>query len=248
MRFLLLLSLFLNSLFAVVTVAPVDIGQRPGISGQVNASFLTQRGNTESDTYSGGTKIQYDDNTSYVTWAEFSFNYAQASGVKNASDTYAHLRYIHKFNDVRNVNWETFAQSETNQFTNITERFLTGGGLRFNIHDDEVGKIYLGTGVFYEHIDYATSADPTENALRGNFYLAYKKVFSKDSTLSYTMYYQPRANDIHDYLLMHNLELQVNVYLKLYLSLKLQYLEDTRPAVGIKSEDFTQTTSLVYKF
>jgi putative salt-induced outer membrane protein YdiY len=248
MRFLLLLLAFITSSFGVVTVAPVGIGEKPGFSGQVNASFQTQRGNSDTDAYSGGTKLQYDNNESYVTWAEFSFHYAEASGVKNTEDTYAHLRYIHKFNDVRNVNWEIFAQSETNQFTNITERFITGGGLRFNIHDDEIGKIYLGTGAFYEHIDYSTGIDPTENSLRGNFYLAYKKEFSKDSSISYTGYYQPRANDYRDYLLSHALELQVNIYLKLYLSFKMNFLEDSRPAVKIKQEDFSQTTSLVYKF
>lgn len=248
MRFFLLLFMFINSSFAVVTIAPVALGDKPGTSGQVNASFQTQRGNTDLDAYSGGCKIQYDNNASYVTWAEFSFDYAEAAGVKSAEDTYAHIRYIHSYDDIKNVNWEVFAQSETNQFTNITERFISGGGLRFNIHDDEAGLFYLGTGAFYEHINYSTSVDPTENSLRGNFYFAYKKDFSKASTVSYTMYYQPRANNYHDYLLLHNLELQVNIYLKLYLSFKLKYQEDSQPAVGIQQNDFSQTTSLVYKF
>lgn len=248
MRFILLLFILLSSSFAVVTVAPVTIGQKPGTSGQVNASFQTQKGNTNFDAYSGGAKIQYDDNQSYVTWAEFAFDYAEAAGVKNAEDTYSHLRYIHTYRDVKNVNWEVFAQAETNQFTNITARFITGGGLRFNIHDDELGMFYLGTGAFYEHINYSTTVDPTENSLRANLYLAYKKDFSKASSVSYTMYYQPRANDYKDYLLLQNLELQVNIYLKLYLSFKLKYIEDARPAVGVKGEDFSQTTSLVYKF
>lgn len=245
--FLLLISLFSLS-FGVVSIAPVEIGETPGISGQANASFQTQRGNTESDAYSGGVKLQYDDNASYVTWGELSVNYAEASGVKNSNDTYAHLRYIHTFNDIKNINWEVFTQSETNQFTSIQERFVTGGGMRFHIKDDELGTLYLGTGAFYEYINYSTSVDNRENNLRGNFYLAYKKEFNKDSSLSFVGYYQPKLNELYDYLLSNGLELQIFVYEKIYLSLKLSYLVDTKPAIGIKQEDFSQVTSFIYKF
>ncbi len=248
MRFFLLFVTLCSLSFGVVSIAPVAIGAKAGTSGQVNASFQTQRGNTESDAYSGGAKLQYDDNTSYVTWGELSVNYAEASGVKNSNATYAHLRYIHTFNGIKNINWEVFTQSETNQFTSIQERFVTGGGMRFHIKDDELGALYLGTGAFHEYIDYSTAVDATENNLRGNFYLAYNKTFSKDSSLSYVGYYQPKLNELYDYLLSNGLELQVFVYEKVYLSFKLSYLVDTKPAVGIKQEDFSQTTSFVYKF
>ena len=248
MRFLLLLFTLFNFSFAVVSIAPVEIGKAPGTSGQINASFQTQRGNTDADSYSGGAKIQYDDNASYVTWAEFVFHYAEASGVKNTNDTYAHLRYIHTYDHIKNINWEAFIQSETNQFTSVDERLITGGGYRFNIHDDELGAIYLGTGAFYEHIDYSTSIDPKESNLRGNFYLSYNKEFGKDSSLSYTGYYQPKLNNYHDYLISNSLELQVYVYLKIYLSLKVVYAVDSHPAISIKKDDFSQVTSLIYKF
>jgi putative salt-induced outer membrane protein YdiY len=248
MRFFLLLFTLFTLSFGVVSIAPVEIGTKPGTSGQINASFQTQRGNTETDAYSGGLKLQYDDNASYLTWGEATVNYAEASGVKNTNATYLHLRYIHTFNDIKNVNWETFAQSETNQFTRIQERFVTGGGMRFHIKDDELGTLYLGTGAFYEYIDYSTNVDMSENNLRGNFYLAYKKAFSKDSAISYAGYYQPKLNHLNDYLLSNGLELQVYVYEKIYLSLKLSYLVDTKPAIGIKAEDFSQITSFVYKF
>lgn len=248
MRFLLLLFTLFTLSFGVVSIAPVEIGAKAGTSGQINASFQTQRGNTEADAYSGSVKIQYDDNASYVTWGEVTVNYAEASGVKNTNATYMHLRYIHTFNDIKNVNWETFAQSETNQFTSIQERFVTGGGVRFHIRDDELGTFYLGTGAFYEHIDYSTDVDKSENNVRGNFYLAYKKAFSKDSAISYAGYYQPKLNGILDYLLSNSLELQVYVYEKIYLSLKVSYLVDSDPAIDIKRDDFSQITSFVYKF
>ncbi len=248
MRYLLLLFTLFNFAFAVVSIAPVEIGKTPGTSGQINGSFSTQRGNTDADAYSGGIKLQYDDNASYVTWGEVAFNYAEYSGIKNAADTYVHLRYIHTYDHIKNINWEAFIQSQTNQFTNVKERLITGGGYRFNVKDDDLGKFYLGAGAFYEFIDYSTSIDPKENNIRGNFYLSYKKDFGKDSAISYTGYYQPKLNNLHDYLLSNALELQVYVYLKIYLSLKVSYAVDSHPAIGIKDADFSQVTSLVYKF
>ena len=248
MRHLLLLLAALTFSHAVVSIAPVEIGKKPGISGKAEASFETKRGNTEKDEYKAGLKVQYDDNTTYVTWGEFSVNYAEASGAKNTNNTYAHLRYIHKFNSQKNINWEAFVQSETNEFTKVQERFLLGGGLRFHILDKLVGNTYVGIGGFYEHIDYTTSVDPQENNLRANVYLAYTRKFGENAELSYAGYYQPKADNIGDYILSNGLELEVLIYQKLYLSLKLLYNIDSKPAIDVKKEDFAQTTSLVYKF
>ena len=124
MRHLLLLLATLTFSHTVVSIAPVEIGKKPGISGKTEVSFETKRGNTETDQYSVGVRAQYDDNATYVTWGELSAHYAEASGAKNTNNTYAHIRYIHKLYDQKNINYEAFVQSETNEFTKVEERFL----------------------------------------------------------------------------------------------------------------------------
>ena len=246
MKYLVVILLSVINLFAIVSIAPVAIGENPGLSGMVEGALKTQKGNTDSDNYTAGAKLAYDNNKSYVMWSEFDFNYGKASGVKNANATFAHLRYIHKLE--KNLDWEVFVQSQTNEFTKVAERFLTGGGLRIHLNEEHYGSLYFGFGGFYEYLSYTTTVDPKENNIRGNFYIAYKKKFIKDSQISYVAYYQPKVGDISDYIILNSLELKVQVYEKVYITFLLSYNKDVKPAQGVKRADFSQSTSFSYKF
>ena len=237
---------FVNA--APITIVPVEIGADPGYSGKVEASFNTNKGNVDSDAYSTGARLQYDSNYDYVVWGEASINYAEASSVKNADDTYLHVRYIHKLDYQKNINWETYVQSETNEFTKIQERLLVGGNLRFHILQERIGNIFFGMGAFYEHIDYSSLIAGAENNMRDNLYLLYTKQLKEKNTISYAVYYQPKANNTNDYLLANSLELEILVYQKLYLTMKVSYNVDSNPIPTVKVDDFTQKTSLLYKF
>jgi putative salt-induced outer membrane protein YdiY len=232
---------------AIVSIAPVVIGQNPGFSGKAEASFETKRGNTDSDNYGGGVRLTYDNNSSYVTWGEFSANYAAASGTKNTDNSFAHLRYIHRLTPKRWA-WEAFVQSQTNEFTKIKERFLSGGGARLHLKDNTLGNLFFGMGGFYEHISYSTVQNPAENNIRISLYASYVKHLTEGSEFSYVGYYQPRVNGFSDYLLSNAAELTLKIYRRLFLSFKFSYDYDSKPAVGVKTYDMTQNTSFIYKF
>jgi len=247
MKILLILLFFFYNAYAIITIAPVDIGEKPGFSGMLKGSFETKRGNTDLDNYSAGLRVQYDNNSSYVVWSDFVFSYGMTSGVKNTNKTYAHLRYIHALYE-KSINWESFIQSETNEFTKVKHRFLGGGGIRFQNRETVWGKIHAGVGVFYEDIAYTTRLDPNEKSLRINTYFAYTKNFTKESSLSYVFYYQPKADEFSDYITSHGLELNIYVYKQLYINVVFYYDYDSVPAVGVKKEDVTQKTSFIFKF
>jgi len=247
MKLLLLLVVLFYNAYAIITIAPVDIGEKPGVSGMLKGSFETKRGNTDLDNYSAGFRVQYDDNNSYVLWSDFVFSYGMTSGVKNTNKTYAHLRYIHSLYE-KSINWETFVQSETNEFTKVKHRFLGGGGLRFQNQEHSWGKLHSGVGAFYEDIAYTTNVDPSEQNLRINTYLAWTKYFTKESSISYVFYYQPKADEFSDYITSHGVELTVYVYKQLYVNFVFYYDYDSVPAIGVKKEDVTQKTSFIYKF
>ena len=247
MRSFLLLFLLICNAYAIITIAPVDIGAKPGISGMLKGSFETKRGNTDVDNYSAGLRVQYDNNSSYVMWSDFTFSYGMSSSVRNTNKTYAHVRYVHKLYE-ESFDWETYAQSETNEFTKVKHRFLGGGGLRFQNKKQSWGKLHVGVGAFYEDIAYTTSVDPTEKNLRMNTYLAWTKYFTKESSISYVFYYQPKADEFSDYITSHGVEMTIYVYKQLYIDFVFYYDYDSVPAVGVKSEDITQKTSFIYKF
>jgi putative salt-induced outer membrane protein YdiY len=233
-------------LYGVISIAPVDIGEKPGLSGGFNGSFDTQRGNTDSDNYAAGLKISYDNNRSYLMWGELSFAYGEASGTKNANKTYAHLRYIHVLE--KKLDSELFVQSQSNEFTRVDKRVLGGGGLRLHMVRDMWGDFYIGLGAFYEYITYTTNTDADEKNIRANAYVAYKKDLNKYAKFSYILYYQPRLRDSADYIISNAAELQILIYKKIFVNFKISYNKDSQPAVGVKQVDVSQRTSFTYKF
>ncbi|WP_457746377.1 DUF481 domain-containing protein [Sulfurimonas sp.] len=247
MRLFLLFMICAISLEAVVSITPVNIGDKAGLSGTLSGSFETKRGNTDKDDYTAGARIQYDNNKSYLIWADMSFSYGEASGETNTNKTFAHVRYIHRLYK-KALDWESFTQTQGNEFTLVKNRTLLGLGLRYNGNLEQYGKVYIGLGAFYERIVYTTNIDPDENNRRANIYLAYKKDFSKDIKLSYLGYYQPKLDYTGDYILSSALALKVRVYQKLYINFRYNYTIDTNPAISVKKVDVSQKTSFVYEF
>ncbi|MEA1982889.1 MAG: DUF481 domain-containing protein [Campylobacterota bacterium] len=248
MKFIVLCILVVGNLFGVITIAPAKIGDKPGFSGVLKGSLETKRGNSDVDNYSAGLRAKYDSNTSYLLWSDFTFSYGKASGEINTNKTYAHVRYLHTFFDISSLNYEAFVQSETNEFTNVADRLLLGGGLRYNADLKEYGNVFIGLGGFYENIRYLTLNDPKEKNSRLNSYISYTKSFDKDSKLSYVLYYQPKLEEVSDYIFSNGFELQVLIYESFYLNFVLYYDIDSKPAFDVKESDFTQKTSFIYKF
>jgi len=248
MKLLLLLFFTTSYLFGVITIAPVNIGEKSGYSGMIKGSFETKRGNSEVDNYAGGVRVQYDEEDEYSIWGDFVFAYGEASGKVNTNKTYLHLRLVHTFLETEEVNSEGYFQSETNEFTNVKRRLLLGGGLRYHKDMDDYGNLYFGLGAFGENISYLTNADDSEYNLRLNSYISYTKEFTKSSKLSYVLYYQPNVSTFNDYIFSSGLELEVLIYEKLYINFVFYYDIDTDPAFGVEEKDISQKTSLIYKF
>lgn len=250
MRHLLFLTLlFTHPLFALVDIAPVEIGEKAGFSGNITGSLATKRGNTDKDDYSAGVKLQYDESERYVTWGVLSYDYGKSSGVKNEDKTYAHLRYIQRLRG-EDLCGELFVQTEQDRFKSINNRSLAGAGVRWRFFNSkEWGKGYFGLGGFYEYINYSdTTINPTEENGRLNSYVAYTKSFLSASKISYVGYYQPKLDESSDFVTLQSLELLVPVYEKLSLSFSVELDYDSRPPVGIKKRNTAQKTALSWRF
>ncbi len=247
MRIFLLLLCMLTLSEAIVTVKPRAIGSKPGFSGRIEGSFQTKRGNTEKDEYSLGVKVQYDNNTTYTTFLTLTGVYGKANGVKNTNKTYAHARYIHT---LYGEHWayEIYLQSEMNEFTSVDKRRLGGAGVRYHLEEDAWGDLFFGIGAYYEGISYTTAVDPNERNTRVNGYIAYVVDITKNTSFAYVGYYQPRVDDIRDFITSNAVELKINIYKQLNLKLRVFYDYDAVPAIGREKTDFTQITSFSYDF
>jgi len=247
LKYLFILLLSFSIAEAIITIVPVELGKTPGVSGKIKASSEKKKGNTNTTNISGGVRLQYDNNSSYAIWGDFSGSYGETNGEENTNKTYAHLRYIHTLYE-KSINWETFVQSETNKFTKVKSKYLLGGGLRYNLLNSEYGDLFFGLGGFYEGISYTTNIDPSEKNMRLNSYLAYKFTFAEKSELAYVAYYQPNADAFSDYIVSNAFGLKIHVYKELFLSFIVYYDIDSKPAIGIEKNDYTQKTSFIWEF
>lgn len=249
LRFIIFPLLFASTASALVAVAPVDIGAKPGVSGDIIGSIGSRSGNTEKDEYSLGARLQYDQGEDYLVWGDFRYRYGEARGQKNEDNAYAHIRYIHTLISP-DWNFELFGQLQQDRFRDIQERSLVGGNTRwrfFNESDKEKG--YAALGVMNEQIRYLQPLiNPTENNTRINSYIAYTLTFAAGSKFNYLGYYQPKTNDLNDYITTHTLELLVPLYGPLNLNVRGNYAYDSNPAVNVFKKDTTISTSLSYKF
>lgn len=237
------------SLFALVSIAPVDIGSNPGVSGNISGSLSSKSGNTQKDDYALGLRLQYDQGADYLVWGTFTYDYGSSNGIKNEDKTYAHVRYIHAL-DKNDWCAELFVQTEQDAFKDIKARSLAGAGGRWRfLNSEEWGKGYAGLGGFYEKIDYThPQRNANENNTRINSYIAYTKSFPNASKLSYLGYFQPKFEDLSDYVSSQTLELIIPIYGKLNVGLTAKYAYDSRPPIDIQKKDTAFMTSLLLEF
>jgi len=235
------------SLFAVLDIKPIEIGEDAGLSSNVALSFETKRGNTDKDIYRGDIKVQYDNNVSNTIYAQVSGAYAKANKVENINKITLHIRDLQKL-FYNFLVAEFFIQSQRDKFKSIQERDLVGSNLRFSKQSSS-GNFYIGLGLYKERLLYLDkSIDTDEYNTRLNSYFAYSIDFSEDASLSYLGYYQPKLQKMSDYYISQELELDVALYKELSLNFKLEYNIDSNPAQARQKEDFSQITAFSYEF
>ncbi|WP_456323806.1 DUF481 domain-containing protein [Hydrogenimonas sp.] len=238
------------SSMAFVDVTPIEIGEHPGISGSFSLSSSLKRGNVDRNDYAADANIRYDTNRTDAIWAIGSFDYGSSHGDEIENSSMGHLRWLHRI-DVP-LYGELFIQAEQDKFKEISNRSLAGGGVRYRFFNTQKhGKGYIGIGLFFEKIRYRdTAIDPNENNIRLNGYLFYTKTFQTNALLNLYAYYQPKADDMQDYLIVSACELSLPIYGSLSLLFSLQGNYDSRPPESgdIKHYDITQKTALKWKF
>ncbi|MBN2816140.1 MAG: DUF481 domain-containing protein [Campylobacterales bacterium] len=247
MKLFILMFFVFESLFGIVSVKPMEIGEQKGTHGNVGLSFETKRGNTIRDNYKASAKLSYDHGEDYLSWAEISGEYGATAYNEDTNKLYAHLRYIRAITK-ESVRGEAFFQIQEDKFRLIQNRTLLGGGGRFKIFElFKDAKGYFGLGGFYEYMAYSDSS-PVENNFRVNSYFTYTMKFNTTSNFTYSFLVQPKIDDFSDYVDSHRISLEIMVYKELYLNFQLTYENDTKPVPNVENYDFSQTTAFVYKF
>jgi putative salt-induced outer membrane protein YdiY len=242
-------TLFTTTAQAIVNMEDLHTGEpKEGFSGQVELSFNRSSGNSEVQEYSLGSRLQHHHNaiTNYLL---LSGSYGESSGVRNTEKGFLHGRHMRALTPT--VTAEAYAQTEYDKFARLEFRGLLGGGARLTLLPRaEKGEAYLGLGAYYseERIDETYADGGSETLWRANSYLVLKYQASDNTTLVSTTYYQPALDDGSDYRLMEQAALKVKMSDMLSLVVAVDYRRDSRPPIGVESEDVSYTTSLSLEF
>jgi hypothetical protein len=233
----------------IVKIAPVEVGDKPGVSGNVAGSFVSQTGNTEEDEADLSGRLQYDSNENYVAFIDGAYEYTLASDIKTEDEVYSHARYLHKLN-AETLYGELFLQYRSDEFKGIDARWLAGGNLRWRFASNEKwGKLYVGLGAFQEKVDYIGSVpDSDESFTRVNSYLAYTNELTERIDFNMVGYYQPAFEDFDDFYSIGTAELNIDLVSNLSLSLLYELEYDSSPPIGIEKKDREFRTAFVWEF
>ncbi len=173
---------------------------------------------------------------------------------------FAHLRGVRALRPRLQV--EGFLQREFNEFINLEDRQLAGGGLRIRWRQPQDPSetpppLQLNTGVGLmwerERIDTTgqASGDPVHGAVASlirstNYFVVQWKVDER-LTLFSTTYYQVDLRRPSDYRILWEGRLGVNLTRRLSLTINLNLRYDSEPPEGIKSYDLEITNGVSYR-
>lgn len=232
---------------AIVIVSPLEPGENLGFGGEVSAASSKVTGNSDVNQYNVGGKLSYGWEER-ATFVNASYTYGEAGGVKNTDNTYAHLRYLHRWDRITVL--ESYVQIEKNEFVSLKFRGLAGGGVRWKIKNGGVNRWYLGAGAFYsqETIEDPDEGEYVEHPSRGNVYLSYKGILRENVEGTMTLYYQPLLEDGADHHVYLDGEVGVVVIENVQVKFILQVREDSRPPEGREVRDTSTVIALGYKF
>lgn len=155
---------------------------------------------------------------------------------------------------------EGFLQREFNEFIDLEDRQLAGGGLRIRWHQrqgtaETPPPLQLNTGVGFmwerEQIDTTspeTNDKPVTDIIRSTNYLVVRWNIDNRLALFSTTYYQFDLRRLSDYRVLWEGRLNFTITKRLSLTVNLNLRYDSEPPRGIKPLDLEITNGISYSF
>lgn len=193
-----------------------------GVHGTLGGSITSYNGNTRGTELGGSTLVGYRSGLD-LGYLNINANYSNFTGEVQVANAFVHFRYNRKLEE-----WlaaEAFTQAENDRFRRLRLRSLVGVGARFTVADTERVSLFYGVSYMYEHTELSESvADRPvrpDDVNRLNNYAALLLVLDPGrATLSNTIYFQPRFDDLSDVRLLDILSLDVSVTGRISASLQ----------------------------
>lgn len=220
-----------------------------GFSGSADLEIDFRTGNVDFQRAGLGGRLNYNFGDDY-TFLVFKGEYGWQSGEEFSNEALVHLRNVYSL--WKEIQLETFLQSDFNKSRLLLNRYLAGGGLRFKIFTTDNFKVRFGTAYFYEFEKY----NLPENSLHGvrtfthrsSSYITSNLSFNNNLNLTTITYFQPAIGKWEDYRIIseNSLSITISKYFDIYTDVNLRY--DNRPPDHIKPFDTDSKFGVSLKF
>jgi len=215
-----------------------------GWSGGLDGLYSGAGGNTERILFTAGGRVQWQKEIN--RWRlQVSGGYEESGQKVTARHGVVHLRQNHDFNKT----WTSivFVQVQSNRFQRLESRWLAGVGARWNMIEDEKGRVGLGMTPMLE-VERIVGWDGHQTYGRMSVFVHAARDLTETTRLDLVGFWQPRFDDPSDVRTVGNITLavKVNGHMDLKVGAALEY--NSRPAPGVKDTDWSTFVGLGWDF
>ena len=253
MRFCFIFILIFGKLsYAQVNIEALRKNIDSDWSGNLTTDVSYNAGNTEFLKIKTGARIDYS-KSKYNGFLIGDYQRGLQAKRVFLNKGFLHLRLMRKLNDRHGV--EVFAQKAFNDFTDLNNRELIGGGVRLGYfrndtlenHPEKL-RLFLGVGLMYEHesLGNGTTANKT-NLLRSTNYLSLRWQIDSRVSVSSIVYYQVALKRISDFRILSEGSLEFNITRIVVFRTSLNLSFDNEPPSSVEKYDLELTNGFVIK-
>ena len=246
-----LLLLFAPATLAQVNTEKMRIGDEvEGFDATAAANFTFRTGNVEALDLGFGGRVDYRAGR-YAAFLTGSTQFSEAEDRVYLNRAFAHLRGTLRLPGLPWVRPEAFVQTERDESTLLTRRYLAGAGLRLALVTDSTVAVFLGSTPMleYELLDRdRVAVDPETTVARWSNYLVFQLELTDLVTFVNTVYVQPRLSHFEDVRVLDEAGLNVQITDALALRVTLHLRYDSEPPADLDRFDLTLRNGLALEF
>lgn len=231
-------------------IEPVQEGWQLGLEG----SYDDEDGATDKRDYALGFTLSHKVGRHEIR-AFGGVDYGRVNGTENTDNSMLHARYIRDISDTLGlfgdgVRFEGFAQTEKDDFANLSRRDLIGGGLsRFFNSPDGTQRLLAMVGVMREEETHLSDAAQDRDVTRMTASLQARWQLPRDNKLYFITYAQPNIDDLDgDRRVMAELSLEVPLSARLSLTTGYHYRYNDMPFDTVPREQKKLSTGFKFSF
>lgn len=242
---------FKLSISQVNTEALLNPNAETGIRNSLKLQGGLSAGNSEFIMLKGGYRFDFFTGR-FHSFFSSSIEYQEGNNELIKSKGFMHLRGMFRVSEIFMP--EIFLQKEYNKFTDLNDRNLAGGGIRFHILDiipaDSGSSLdfFIGVGMMYENEVYSSSPEYVTNLLRSTNYLS---LFWDDPgryKIKGVVYFQPELTRFNDHRILSEISIDFNLTTFLSFTVELRYAYDNEPTGNVKKYDLELTNGIRINF